>query len=216
MPCRWKTSHGFTLLEVMISASVAGVLLSSIVLGGVAFQRLFAAADENYKASSAQSRVLDYIARDVGRALSGTVANGGQRIDIKLPDYIDSSITPPAEQRRTPTIVSGTLTYGNPADSITASYYMINQSIVRDQTTVRSGVTTTARTIVSSDDESFQLSFADPANPGSTASFSFTPGGTISSVKTTITFMPKFNRLNLASSRDGTSISATTILRYAK
>jgi prepilin-type N-terminal cleavage/methylation domain-containing protein len=211
---RLKSLHGFTLVETMIAAAITGFILAAVLVCATSMLRVYTAADENYKGGSAQTRVLDYIARDLRQALSGTVSNGGQRLTINLPNYIDSSIQPPAEQRRTPAVVSGTVTYGNAADSITVAYYMNGASIVRQQTTVSAGVTSTTQASISSDDEAFQLTFADPSNPGSTADFSFAPGGSISSVKATISFMPKFTRLNLDSSRAATTVSATTILRY--
>src|SRR5260221_5359536 len=104
-----KEFSAFTLVEMMISVSVASFILLAAVLATVAFQTVFVATDECYKATSDQNRVLDYIAIDMRQATSGSVSNSGQTLTLNLPDYIDYSQTPPVP--KTPTITKTTVTY---------------------------------------------------------------------------------------------------------
>ena len=76
------------------------------------FKKTFVATDEYYSATADQMRVLDSIAIDMRRAVSGSVSNGGQTLTLKLPDYLDYSQNPPIP--RTPTIsATATVTYGS-------------------------------------------------------------------------------------------------------
>lgn len=207
---------GFTLVEMLISVTIFTLFLAGLVLGTTAFQNLFFAQDNYYQSTDDQMRVLDYIARDVRDALSGTVSNNGQTLTVSLPDYIN----PTTNQPRTPTLTAGPLKsagnvsyFANSGDSVTVAYAVSGNTITRTQTAVRSGVTTTTQTILANNVDSLQL--ADASQSGLT-NFSFGPAsiyGPSDVVKTTLTFMPRFTRLNLASSRAGTTLSQTVNVR---
>src|SRR6266480_2713291 len=66
---------GMTLVETMIAASIGSAVIGAMVLGSVSFQQLSNGADEYYKATSDQMRVLDSIALDMRRATGGSVSN---------------------------------------------------------------------------------------------------------------------------------------------
>jgi prepilin-type N-terminal cleavage/methylation domain-containing protein len=205
--------RAFSLVEMMISLAVGGMILGVMVLGFSSFQQVFAATDDYYKATSDQMRVLDFIAQDMRRAISGSVSNNTKTLTLTLPDYLDESQNPPIP--RTGTIsASGTVTYGTAGNQPTAVYTIVgtspNQTITRTYTPSSGSVTTTTLTVAAAD---YQFSCIDPNNPGSTANFLF--GGTSqpTSVTARITFKPKFNRFSLGSARTATTVSATMLLR---
>jgi prepilin-type N-terminal cleavage/methylation domain-containing protein len=210
-PVSSASLKAFTLLEMMFSVSIGGV-----VLGTAAFQTVFTASDEYYKATSDQMRVLDYIALDMRSATSGSVSNTTQTLTLRLPDYIDYSKNPPAP--RTPTIAaSGAITYGTNSAQPTVVYTVAgsspNQTVTRALTPATGPITTTTLTSASAN---YQFSCFNPGNAGSTANFSFGGAGQPAMITARITFLPKFNRLNLASSRTGTTASMTMLLRNHK
>jgi type II secretory pathway pseudopilin PulG len=251
-------AQAFTLVEMMISVTMGGLILGAMVLGFGALQRGSAATDEYYQATSDQMRVLDSIALDMRLAIVnatpntipntmngvpphviGTVSNSAHTLTLILPDYIDDSQDPPTP--RTPIIAaSGTVTYGSTPTS-TPSYgitptptpaptppptvvYTIapNQTITRTYTPTSGSATTTTLTRAAADYE-FNCfdpkkfspfvpnTFFDPTNPP--PDFPFGGAGQPSSITARITFMPKYNRLKRASSREGTAASATILLR---
>lgn len=207
---------GYSLVEMMVVLSISGTFLGALVYTTTGLQGLFF-GDENYYQSTAdQMRVLDYIARDVRNALSGTVSNNGQTLTVSLPDYIN----PATNQPRTPTLTAGAVKsaanvkyFANTNDSVTVTYTVSGNIITRSQTAVRSGVTTTSQTILANNVDNLQLT--DASQAGST-NFTFGPASTsggVQFVKTTITFMPRYTRANLLTSRTGTTLSQTVNVR---
>jgi prepilin-type N-terminal cleavage/methylation domain-containing protein len=209
---------GFTLTEMMVSVSVGGFIVGAMILGTSAFQGLFFAEDDYYQSTADQMRVLDYIARDVRNAISGTVSNNGATLTVLLPDYIDPATNLP----RTPTLTAGPLKsaanvsyQANASDSVNVTYAVSGNSVTRTQVAVRSGVTTTTQVVIASNVDSLQLT---DASSGGSTNFTFAPAnsgisGAVQSVKTTLTFMPRFTRSNLLSSRSGTTLSQTVVVR---
>ena len=53
--------------EMIVSLGIGSMILVAIVTGGVAFQKVFFAADDYYTATEDQNRVMDYIVRDLRR-----------------------------------------------------------------------------------------------------------------------------------------------------
>jgi Tfp pilus assembly protein PilW len=207
-----KERSAFTLVEMMISLSVASFILLAVVLATVAFQTVFVATDEYYKAMSDQNRVLDFIAMDMRQVTSGSVSNSGQTLTLNLADYIDYSQTIPAP--KTPTISNSTVIYGTAGTQPTAVYTITgtspNQVITRTYTPTSGASTVSSLTAASAQ---FQFLIFDPANPGSTAAFSFGGSGQPNSITAQVSFMPRFNRLNLANYRTVAKASATMFLR---
>lgn len=205
-----KGAH--TLLEVMVSVSVGALILAAVATSVVALQTLFVATDQYYMATSDQTRVLDFIAQDLRAALSGTVSNQAQTLTLTLPDYIDYTQNPPVP--RSPTLsATGTVGYGSTASPPTVSYTVTgiapNQVIQRTLTTSTGSVTTTLTAAAAN----YQMSFFAPANPGSITPFSLGGRGQPVSLTALITFAPRFNRLNLASSRQAATASTTMTMR---
>jgi Tfp pilus assembly protein PilW len=209
----YPTIAGMTLIETLIGAAIGSAVIGAMVFGSVSFQQLSNGADEYYKATSDQMRVLDSIALDARRATSGSVSNSGQTLTLNLPDYIDYSQNPPVP--RTPTIsAAGTVTYGALGSQPTVVYTVTgsvpNQTITRTLTSA-AGVATTS--ILTWDTSNNQFLCFDPANPSSTSPFSFGNAGEPSSIMAQVTFQPRFNRINLSSSRAGTRAAMRMYLR---
>ena len=203
----------FSLVELMISLAVGSLILAAVVSSTIAMQKLFAATDQYYMATSDQMRVLDFIALDMRRAVTGNVSNSAQTLTLTLPDYVDYTQSPPAP--RTPTVsVMGKVIYGASASQPTVSYSISgtapNQVIQRTYTGSNGSVVTTTLTSAAAN---YQISFFDPANPGSTTAFSLGGFGQASSLTAQITFAPRFNRLNFASSRQSATASMTMLMR---
>jgi len=208
----FRRRAGLTLVETMIAAAVGSAITGAMVLGSMSFQTLSNGANEYYRATSDQMRVLDSIAQDTRRATSGSVSNGGQTLTLSLPDYIDYSQTPPTP--RSPSISStGAITYGSAGNQPTVTYSVTgnvpNQVITRTQVS-SSGTATSTLTWNTSD---YQFLCFDPANPSGTAPFSFGGANQPSSITVQITFQPKFSRINLSASRAGTRAAVTMYLR---
>jgi len=203
----------FTLVEIMISLTVGGILLAGIILSFTTFQQVFAGVDDYYRATSDQMRVLDFIGQDMRRAISGAVSNGTRTLTLTLPDYIDESQNPPVP-RTAAVAAAGTVTYGTKGMQPTAVYTISgtapNQAITRVYTPTTGSSTTTRLTMASAN---YQFSCLNPGNPGGTANFSFGGVGQPTSVMVQISFQPKFNRFNSANARTATTVSSTILLR---
>src|SRR3954464_10329889 len=111
---RIANEGAFTLVEMVVSASIGSIIMGALILAASSFQNVFNATDDYYKATSDQMRVLDYVALDMRRAVSGSVSNDTQTLTLTLPDYIDYSQNPPTPRTANVKISStvGTVTYG--------------------------------------------------------------------------------------------------------
>lgn len=203
---------GFTLVETMIASFIAGIILSGIILGGVTLQKAYSASDGCLKASADQLRIMDYLERDLRQALTVTVSNGGQMLTLTMPDYFDSSTGQP----RIPTINPGTPVNGVPNGTVdygasnapsTVIYFPANAPTPPSTTYALSAYgqyiirqVGNTQTVISLDCTNLQLNFTDQT----------------SSVKSSISYGPRYNFANQANSRSGTAVSCTTTLRNTR
>lgn len=213
-----RKSAGFTLVEMMVSAGIASLILGAMVLGAAAFQNVFFATNEYYKSTADQMRVMDYIGRDIRSAVNGTVGSNGQTLSVVLPDYID----PATNQPRLPTVKSGTSAYfgqptatvsyaGSVGDSVTVAYTTSGNQITRNKTIVRSGTTSTANAVIATNVDN--LTMLNSLGTTGTTNFSFGANGQPKTVTTSASFAPKFNRANSPDARAATTVYATTVVR---
>lgn len=228
MRLRVDPRNGFTLVELMISAGIGAIILGAVVLGGAAFQKIFAASNEYYRATSDQSRVLDYIARDVRRALMVQVINGGQELVLTLPNYLSAGApqTPTIAYGRSPFgKPNGIVDYGTAANPIAVSYSMSGQLIIRKQgiATVTNPAKANDWLVTSTNFDTTQITW----NPNLQATicndvenFQLTDLDATGSVKVTLSFMPRFHFASTAdltdannSARKGTSVYTGIALR---
>ena len=160
-----------------------------MLTGILTLQRSFRAAHHHAKSQIEQARLLNYIARDLRRALTVKVDNfaGGERLNLTIPDFYDPSGVP-----RDPAIKNGAIEYGDPSQALVISYYKNGSKMVRSV----NGITT----ILASDVGDFIPDFTDDGKQ---------------SVGVSISFVPKFqlNARDISTLRNGTATYATTLLR---
>jgi hypothetical protein len=193
---------GFSAAEMLISTSIATLLLAAIITTSVSLQRSFRAVDEYFATHIQQVRIIDYLSRDVKRGLTVTTSIDKQSVAVTIPTYIIAegdaeALANPAliGTARTPTISrtpSGwQVNYGT---TLTNVVYEVNGlSILRSE----NGVVTT---IASSTDQLVPITTnVELANTRFTS--------------TTVTFLPLFAAAPSDASRYGTTVCATSFLR---
>lgn len=211
-----RQDWGFTLAEITIACSIAAIILFAMTVGSTSLQKTFGGSDGALKATADQMRILDYVARDVRQALTITVTNSGQTLNLTTPDYIDPSTGLP----RLPTIKPGGSTYGLPqgvvdygssASPISVSYFpaaaptppsttyvfQANGPYWIRQVTNTQGTT---QTVISRDCTSLQISFTDQT----------------SAVTSSISYAPRYNFMQQANSRTGSMLYVNTTLRNTR
>jgi Tfp pilus assembly protein PilW len=180
---------GFTMTELLVATGLSSVLLAGLVIGGLALQRGYAAAQHQILCQEDQMRVIDYITRDLRRASSVTIANQNRMLTMTLPDQVDLS----SSTLRLPSIVNGVVQYGNtPA---TVAYYVSGTAFVRKENGVETNLSTNRFGL-----EDFSV-------------FNDTPGSTPALVRFTVSFVQKFSRTGGADSRAASRCSAVVRLR---
>jgi type II secretory pathway component PulJ len=179
-----------TLVELTVSTAVVSLLLGSLMVGIIALRRSFEAAKENTKSQLEQVRFIDYVSRDLRRALAVQVDTyqGSSRISMTIPDYYTT--VDGAPQPRTPQINGDYADYGTTPAVV--RYYKDGSTLVRRFNGVNS--------IIASDVEDFQLSYPPATNQ--------------QVINVAVTFLPRFR---LSASRDavraGTSANTSILLR---
>lgn len=209
-----QTSRGFTIVELMIAATVSTIVMATLVLGAVALQRSFAAVTDYANGQNDQMRISDYLAVDMRRAISVTKDGLGGAI-IVLPNYYDSNNNP------VPPTITNTMGWPNKRKR-----HHKHKNIVMDQTvTYAAGSTQTVKyyqgragavgtdpskfyrevdgalTVIANDVSDFKLTFP-------------TDDGTF--VTTQVTFSPRFRLGSNAAATAGTTLSQTTLLRNTR
>jgi hypothetical protein len=178
-----------TIPDLLVSTAITAVLAAGMVMTITTLQKSSAASRHHAESQIRQARILDYIARDLRRALTVAVDTtpGGERITVTIPDYYDEAGRP-----RDPIIANGGIAYGAVGASIPISYYR------------RAGVF-----YRSVDGDEFELA-TDVAD----FDVDFTDSGQ-QTVSVKITFVPRyrFGGREVSTLREGTAASATILLR---
>jgi Tfp pilus assembly protein PilW len=114
-------------MELLISLGVASMMFAAIMSAGTASVRSLAIADDYSYQSNEELRAMDYIARDLRRALTVTIAADGASLSLTLPDYYSSydSQGNPDGDPVTPTIASGAAVYGNADTPLLVAYAVV-------------------------------------------------------------------------------------------
>jgi type II secretory pathway pseudopilin PulG len=81
--------RAFTLAESLVATMVIGIAFAALAVASVALQRSLYSARDYSNALNIQTRIADYIRRDLRNALDAGVDLGGKRIWIDLPDDYD-------------------------------------------------------------------------------------------------------------------------------
>jgi hypothetical protein len=188
-----RSCRAFSLVEVLVTSASSSILLASLVLGGIALQRSFAAVEGYSMAGGDQLRVSDYIALDVRRALTASVDNTNKVLTVTLPNYYDANNDNPKWSNAHPVAPSfaanGAIQYGGGVTTI--QYYKLASNFVRS-------VNGTAKIIARN-----------------VSSFTVNPQDLTSSVSCSITFSPRFTYLPGPGPINGTTVYSNTFLRNA-
>src|SRR5438477_2574108 len=87
---------GFTLGELMVATGVGGTVLAAIMASSIMLQRTLNAIDNYFATQMQQIRIIDYLNRDVKRALSVTTSVDLQSVTVVMPNYIIQAGDPEA------------------------------------------------------------------------------------------------------------------------
>jgi Tfp pilus assembly protein FimT len=188
---KWK-NFAFTLIEMLMTMAGSSIVLTALVVGGVALMRSFAAVEGYSFSDGDQLRVSDYIALDVRRALTASV-DANNVLTITIPNYYDANNGNPKWSNAhalDPSFDSdGAIKYGT--GTTTIRYYKLSSSFIRE-------INGTANTIATN-----------------VSSFQVTSQDLTSSVSCSITFSPKFTTLVGPDPVTGTTLYSNTFLRNA-
>jgi prepilin-type N-terminal cleavage/methylation domain-containing protein len=193
---------GFTLAEILTAMAIAVVIFAAIITALLAMQKSFNAVDHYFATHIQQVRIIDYLNRDVKRALICTTSADQQTVTLTIPKYIIQSgdaeavINPSlVGAMRTPTIsttTSGVLVnYGTTTSTVV---YSINgANILRTEDGVVTTIASSTDSLVPKDSDT---------------ELTNTEYTTMS-----VTFQPIFTSGNVADERTGTTVFSLAYLR---
>lgn len=180
---------GVTIPDLLISTAITAIIAAGMMTTITALQKASAASRHYAESQVQQARILDYIARDLRRALTVAVdsTDGSERITVTIPDYYDAEHRP-----RDPIIVGSGIAYGSAGASVPVSYYRRAGTFYRNANGAESALAT--------DVADFDASFTDSGKQ---------------TVSVKITFLPRyrFGTAEVSTLREGTAASTTTLLR---
>ena len=149
----------FTLVELMVAATIYMGVFGALLSGVVALQRSMSANSDYSVARGDQMRIADYVGRDLRRALAApTVGGSAVALSLTVPDYYNRSGT--ADNTRddvtnTPTRTDDSSSYGTAP--VTVRYLRRGQSIVREETFTVAGATTAREKVIGTRVSSFSV-----------------------------------------------------------
>src|SRR5688572_521300 len=88
---------GYTLAELLVSFAVCGVITAGMFTTITALRKSSNASEHHAQSQVQQARLVDYISRDLRRAVKvsvDTIEAGGERLNLTIPDYYDASGEP--------------------------------------------------------------------------------------------------------------------------
>ena len=198
---------GFTLAEIMMAMAIAVVIFAAIITASLAMQKSFNAVDHFFATHIQQVRIIDYLNRDVKRALICTTSVDQQTVTLTIPNYTIESNNASSSEASNPSLFgtmrnptmspAGQVNYGTTTNTVV---YSINgASILRTEDPKSDGhpiVTTIA-------------SSTDQLVPSTTdTQLTNTEYSTMA-----VTFRPIFTSGNVADERTGTTVFSLAYLR---
>ena len=195
---------GATLAETLVAMVVSMYMFIAILTGTIALNQIFNGAINYSSGTTDQQRAMDFIARDVRRAISAPSITGtapNQTLTLTLPDCYssyDSNGNPAHNSLVAPTISSSSKVYYNNNNTITVSYSINSSGQLQRQQTINSTNSTTYLVIANSV-HGLTSSFQNPVNLNSIVTFS-------------ITFSPFMTTHDSTST--ATTLTATTSIRH--
>ena len=191
---------GFTLAEIMMAMAIAVVIFAAIITASLAMQKSFNAVDHFFATHIQQVRIIDYLNRDVKRALIVTTSVDQQTVTLTVPKYIIQSGDAEAVSNpslvgamRSPTLSTTTSQVNYGTTTSTVVYSINGASILRTE----DGVVTTV------------ASSTDQLVPSTTDTDLVNTEYSIMAV----TFHPIFTSGNVANERAGTTVFSLAYLR---
>ena len=209
-----RSLAAFTLVEMLVSVACSSIILAAVVTAGVALQRSFAAVEAYSISEGDQLRVQDYIAMDCRRATTALVdagawtnsggtwswvsnPSGTATLILTLPSYYDDSGNAQAPNFTS----SAALQYGT-GGTTKISYYQSGTSFMRQVGT------NATQCLAGAAWTNCSKAIATNVN-----SFTVTPTDLTSTVRCSVTFLPRFTNTNPGVT--GTTVYANTFLRNA-
>ena len=187
-----RSRAGFTLVEMLIASMVVAVALAALATASVAMQRSLFAVRGYSAALSTQTRLADYVRRDLRNALDVAVQNAGAKLQIDLPADYDVLGNPVD-----PTIgADQSVIYGVSGARVQAWYYLSGTNFVRE-----SGGATV---VVAEDVADFQPNFT-----------ALTTAGKLTGVRLELTYAGRFGAgaASDANGREATRLTTDLALR---
>ena len=193
---------GFTLAEILTAMAIAVVIFAAIITASLAMQKSFNAVDHYFATHIQQVRIIDYLNRDVKRALICTTSANQQTVTLTIPKYIIQSGDAEAVSNpslvgamRNPTISTATsgvqVNYGTATSTVV---YSINgASILRTEDGVVTTVASSTDSLVPKDSDT-ELTNTEYSTMA-------------------VTFLPIFTSGNAADERTGTTVFSLAYLR---
>jgi hypothetical protein len=181
--------------ELMVASAILCLVMGSLVIGVSTLQRTFRASQHYAKSQIEQARLIDYVSRDLRRALTVAVDTfeGSSRIKITIPDYYNEMGTPDDTSDDVPNhprIVGRTVEYGDAP--VQVSYYKSGSTIFRNYHGRVTPIVT--------DVNDFEMLYSDAGKQ---------------TVQVSVTFVPRyhFSRTTANDTRSATKATSTILLR---
>lgn len=184
-----RTRGGFTIQEVLVSAAVFSMVCASLFTGALTLKKSLSAAEDFAEGKSDQTRLSDYLAMDLRRAVKFQPGTGGTIATITIPDFYDAATGEP----RTPVLVDHRVYYNSPTAFSTIVYTKTGSSIYRQ-------VGTAPPQEIAAHVEDFKVALQDLGKV----------------VETQITFQPRFQWNVTKDTSAGSTVYNTTLLRNAR
>ena len=179
--------RGYTIPDMLVGATVCAVLAGGMFTTIGALRKSARASEHHTQSQVQQARLVDYISRDLRRALKVSVDTylGAERLNLTIPDFYDASGGP-----REPIIDGGSVVYGT--GNVAISYFKKDDAVYRS---VNGAATALATGL-----EKFEIDYTDDGQQAVTVG---------------VSFIPKFqyDSENASAARAGTATFATTLLR---
>ena len=191
---------GFTLAEILTAMAIAVVIFAAIITASLAMQKTFNAVDNYFATHIQQIRIIDYLNRDVKRALICTTSADQQTVTLTIPKYIIQSGDAEAVSNpslvgamRSPTLSTTTSQVNYGTTTSTVVYSINGASILRTEDGVVTTVASSTDSLVPKDSDT---------------ELTNTEYTTMS-----VTFQPIFTSGNVADERTGTTVFSLAYLR---
>ena len=151
MRLRHNRTGAFTLVELLMACSIGAIILGATFTASVSMNKSLNAVDNYFATHMQQSRIIDYLSRDVKRSFSVTTSADLKTVTCVMPNYVIQAGDPEA--------IADSATIGTRRTPVVTG--PINKSVVDYGTgtrTVLDAVTTSGSTTLTSATAAFTAS----------------------------------------------------------